>query len=136
MQPHKGGGKWDGHPTSHDYLIRSQFKCSSHCFGFPSYIPSHACEVLKFHRLSDTVAPSAYLALLHAISAFVKVILPVSLPSSEPSLFDDALSYWSEGHDFQLPVGVDDALKQKSWDQQRALAAVHQLVKGVVNEWC
>ena len=78
------------------------------------------------------VAPSAYLASLHATSALVKVILPVSLPSFEPSLFDDALSYWSECHDFQPPVGVD-ALKQKSWDQQRALAAVHQLVEGAVN---
>ena len=56
----------------------------------------------------------------------------VSLPSFEPSMFDDALSYWSEGHDFQPPVGVD-ALKQKSWDQQRALAAVHQLMEGAVN---
>ena len=59
------------------------------------------------------VAPSAYFASLHATSALVKVILPVSLPSFEPSLFDHALSYWSEGHDFQPPVG-DDALKQKS----------------------
>ena len=78
------------------------------------------------------VAPSAYLASLHATSALVKVILPVSLPSSEPSLFDGDLSYWSEGHDFQPLDGVD-ALKQKSWDQQWALAAVHQLVEGALN---
>ena len=58
-------------------------------------------------RSAVEVAPSAYLASLHATSALVKVILPVSLPSFEPSLFDDALSYWSEGHDFQPPVGVD-----------------------------
>ena len=72
------------------------------------------------------MAPSAYLASLHAISAFVKVILPMSLPFFKPSLFDDACSYWSERHDLQPPVGVD-SFKQKSWDQQSALAAVHQL---------
>ena len=78
-------------------------------------------------RSEVEVAPSAYLASLHATSALVKVILPVSLPSSEPSPFDDALSYWSEGHDFQPPVEAD-ALNQKSWDHQRALGAVHRPV--------
>ena len=81
---------------------------------------------------ADKVASSAYLASLHATSALVKVILLVSLPSFEPSLFHDALSYWSEGHDFQPPVEIDD-LKQKSWDYQRALGAAHQLVEGAVN---
>ena len=57
------------------------------------------------------VTLSTYLASLYATSDLVKVILPVSLPSSEPSLIDDTLSYWFEGRDFQLPVEVD-ALKQ------------------------
>ena len=64
-------------------------------------------------RSAVEAAPSAYLASLHATSALVEAILPVTLTSSKPSLLDDVLSRWSEGHDFQPPAGVG-ALKQKS----------------------
>ena len=59
----------------------------------------------------------------------VKAFLPVTFTASKASLLDDVLSRWSKGHDFQLQAGVR-ALKQKSWEQLRALAAANQLVDG------
>ena len=52
------------------------------------------------------MAPSAYLASLHVTSALVEAILPATFTTSEPSLLDNIVSYWSKDHDFQRPVGV------------------------------
>ena len=61
------------------------------------------------------VAPSAYLTSLHATSALVEAILPVTFTFSKPSLLDEVVSRWSKGNDFQPSVGVC-AIKQKFWD--------------------
>ena len=78
-------------------------------------------------RSAVEVASSAYLALLHATYFFVETILPLNMPSSTPPLLGDALSFWSEGHDFQFTDG-DDAHRQKSWDQLKAVATADQLM--------
>ena len=44
-----------------------------------------------------------------------------------------SLTLSSEGHIFQLSVGVGD-LKQKSWHQLRAFALANLLVEGAVND--
>ena len=77
--------------------------------------------------------PSAYLASLHATSALLEAFLLVTFTSFDPSLLDDVLSCLSKGHDFQPLVGVG-ALKQKFWEQLRALAAANQLVESAKND--
>ena len=84
-------------------------------------------------RSAVEVASSAYLDSLHTTSTLVETILPLNMSSTTPSLLGDALSCWSEGHDFQSPDG-DDAHRQKSWDQLRAVAAANQLMEGAVDD--
>ena len=87
-------------------------------------------------RSAVEMAPSAYLASLQVTSVLVEAILLVTFTSSEPSLLDDVVSWWLKGHgfhDFQPPVGVC-VIKQKSWDQLRALAIANQLVEDAMDD--
>ena len=83
-------------------------------------------------RSAVKVAPSAYLASVHASSALVHNILSSSPSSTTPSL-DDALSCWSEGHDFEPPAAAG-ASRQKLWDHVRAVAAADVLVENAVDD--
>ena len=71
---------------------------------------TQAALPVKFGKLgvcsTVEVVPSAYLASLHANSTLVVAILPVIYLSSEQCFLEDVLSCWSEGHDFQPPMGV------------------------------
>ena len=84
-------------------------------------------------RSAVEVAPSAYLASLHMSTALVHTILPVYLSSPNPISSDDALSKWSNGHDFNPPAG-DCAHNQKSWDQLRVAAVAERLLESATDD--
>ena len=79
------------------------------------------------------VAPSAYLASLHASFALIQTILPVQLSSFTPISLADTLSSWSVSHDFMPPVS-DCVCKQESWDQLRVVAAADKLLESAMDD--
>ena len=66
-------------------------------------------------------------------TSFVEAILPLNISSCTPTLLDDALSCWSEGHGLQ-PPDADYAHRKKSWDHLRAVAAANRLMEGAVDD--
>ena len=85
---------------------------------------------LGIRRATD-LAPSAYLASIHASSDLVKAILPSSYVCLFP-LLDDALGSWSAGHGSSPPVELTH--KQKIWDHPRVIAASNSLLQNASSD--
>ena len=85
---------------------------------------------LGIRRATD-LAPSAYLASIHASSDLVKAILPSSYVCLLP-LLDDALGSWSAGHGSSPPVELTH--KQKIWDHPRVIAASNSLLQNASSD--
>ena len=75
----------------------------------------------------------AFLASAISSSELVNAILPPSLKSFSSPLVIEAQSYWSAGHDHQVPE-VAVACKQKAWDGLRAASTAERLLEGAEND--
>ena len=84
-------------------------------------------------RSAVEVAPSAFLASMHANAAPVEAILPATLCPPMLFLVEEALSKWAEGHSSQSPAG-SDAQRQKHWDILRSQATAIKLEKSATND--
>ena len=80
------------------------------------------------------VASFACLALLHATSTLIVSISPVNKSSSTPSFLDDSFSAGQRVMISNLRMGIMLISMQKSWDQLKAVAGLHQPIKGAVDD--
>ena len=82
---------------------------------------------LRVHR-AEEVAPSAFLASIHATSLLTQSILSTNFSLLSSRAAQEALSLWSLGHAFSPPSG-EVACHQRVWDHLRAEAAADHLLE-------